>query len=192
MDQPSHHSSRIRCIHAHNRNRAMIVLVLAATVLINVPPAESGPPSVEIDAFLERFHGHTCAGSLMGLRLGLAAKEALKATGKLKAKTFLLACPVDGIQVSTGATYGNKALEVEDRNELILILTEVESGRRVEAGLTEGALDKGRSFRELSRKARSYPTGSPEQVRFKNEIDAILDWFRTAPDSEVVTIRTLK
>ncbi len=101
-------------------------------------------------------------------------------------------CPVDGIQVSTGATYGNKSLVVEDLNELYLILTDVESDRQVEVRLTEEAMEKGKSFRDLSSKARSYPSGSPEQLRFKKEIDAVLDWFRTAPDSEVVTIRALE
>ena len=146
----------------------------------------------EIYDFLERFHGHTCPGSLMGLRLGMAAKDALKARGKLKAKCFILACPVDGIQVGAGTTYGNKALEVEDRNELRLILTDVESGRQVEARLTQKAEDMGKSFRDLSGKARSSAPGSPERLRFEKERDAALDWFRTAPDSKVVTIRTLE
>ena len=80
----------------------VIVLVVAIMIMINTPTAISAPPHGEIYTFLERFHGHTCAGSLMGLRLGLAAKEALKAKGKLKAKCFLLACPVHGIQVGAG------------------------------------------------------------------------------------------
>jgi len=30
---------------------------------------------------LEKFHGHVCAGSIFGARLGLAAKDALKVVG---------------------------------------------------------------------------------------------------------------
>ena len=150
------------------------------------------PDRTEICKFLERFHGHTCPGSLMGLRLGMAAKEALKATGKLKAKCFILSCPVDGIQVGAGTTYGNKALEVEDRNELRLILTDVASGRQVEARLTPKAEEMGKSYRDLSGRGSSYPAGSPDRMRIDKEKGAVLEWFRTAPDAEVVTIRFLE
>ncbi len=153
--------------------------------------AKIGPPDPEIYKFLERFHGHTCPGSLMGLRLGMAAKDALKGHGKLKAKCFVLACPVDGIQVGAGTTYGNKALEVEDRNELYLVLTDADSGRRVEARLTQKAEEMGKSYRDLSASIRSAAAGSPERTRLEKDREAVLDWFRTAPDSDVVTIRTL-
>jgi formylmethanofuran dehydrogenase subunit E len=126
----------------------------------------------------------------MGLRLGMAAKEALNGSGKLWAKCFTLSCPVDGIQVGAGTTYGNKALEVEDRNELYLILTDIASGRQVEAGLTKKAEEMVKNYRDLSSQGRSYAPGSPDRLRVEREKDAILEWFRTAPDSEIVTIRT--
>ena len=128
----------------------------------------------------------------MGLRLGLAAKEALNAEGKITAKTFLHACPVDGIQVATGATYGNKAITVENKGEMRLILTDTKTGKLVEATLTQEAMERGNGFRELSSKSRTLKAGSSEQVAVKKEIDEILDWYRTAPDKEVVTIKSLK
>lgn len=167
------------------------IFIIAVIQLIALPGANSAPPEGEICAFLERFHGHTCAGSLMGLRLGLSAKEALNGHGKIEAKTFALACSVDGIQVATGATYGNKAFTLEDRNELYLLLTDIKSGQQVEAHLTQAAMGNGKRFRELSSKARTLTDGSPEQLALKKEIEMILDWFRTAPDAEVVTVRVL-
>jgi formylmethanofuran dehydrogenase subunit E len=179
-------------IQTYGRQAVIIFIFIAVIATMITPTAEPAPPDAEICAFLERFHGHTCAGSLMGLRLGLAAKEALKGKGKLKAKCFLLACPVDGIQVSTGATLGNKALEVVDRNKLVLILSDVKTGRQVEARLTKKAVEKGKSFRDFSQKARAYPAGSSEQAHYKKEINTILDWLRTAPDPDVVAVRSLK
>lgn len=47
-----------------------------------------------------QLHGHVCAGSIFGARLGLAAKESLSAAGgegKLTAAYFSHSCPVDGI-----------------------------------------------------------------------------------------------
>ncbi len=175
-----------------NSKRLYIVFLFTAILLINISAADSAPPHPEMCAFLERFHGHICPGSLMGLRLGLGAKEVLRMQGKIKAKTFALACSVDGIQVATGATYGNKAFILEDRNELYLILSDVKSGKQVEARLTHKAIDYGKRFRELSGKARTLAAGSPEQSALKKEIDDILDWLRTAPDADVVTVRVLK
>lgn len=170
----------------------VIVLILSAVLLINMPMAYSAPPDAEICAFLERFHGHTCPGSLMGLRLALAAKEALKAEGRMTAKTFPHACPVDGIQVGAGTTYGNKAITIEDGTGMYLVLTDTKTGRQVEARLTEEAMGKGKGFRELSSKSRTMKAGSSEQLEIKKEVDDILDWYRTAPDEKVVTIRILE
>lgn len=174
------------------RIQISIALIFTAILFINKPIAYSAPPDAEMCDFLERFHGHTCPGSLMGLRLGLTAKETLKAEGRIEAMTFLLACPVDGIQVATGATYGNRAIIVEDRKEMSLILTDTKTGKQVEAHLTEEAMKKGKGFRELSGKSRALKVGSPEQLAIKKEIDDILNWYRTAPDEKVVTIKVLK
>ena len=167
-------------------------LIISVTLLVNWSIAHSSPPDAEMCAFLERFHGHVCPGSLMGLRLGLAAKEALNAQGKIKAETFLHACSVDGIQIATGATLGNKSFILEDRGEMYLILTDVGNGKQVEARLTKEAMNRGKKFRELSDKARSIDDGSSERSAIQKEIDAVLEWFRTAPDSEVVTVKVLK
>lgn len=128
----------------------------------------------------------------MGLRLGLAAKEALNAQGRIEAKTFMFACNVDGIQVGAGTTYGNKALTVEDRNEMSLILTDTKTGKQVEARLTEEAMNRGKGFKELMAKSRSLKEGSPEQLAVKKEINDILEWYRKTPDEKVVIIKVLK
>ena len=166
---------------------ALIVSVKIATA------APATPPDPSTYLFLEKFHGHVCAGSLFGARLGLAAKEALRAAGgegKLKARYYDLSCPVDGIQVGAGTTYGNAALVVEDRDEHRLILTADGNKRQVEARLTKKAEELGTRSRDLGKKARSLPEGSPERKRLEQEIEKIFTWLRTAPTSEVVTVVT--
>jgi hypothetical protein len=69
-------SSRLRCGNTNIRRGAFIILVIATMIMVNTTTAISAPPDAGVYIFLERFHGHTCAGSLMGLRLGVAAKEA--------------------------------------------------------------------------------------------------------------------
>jgi formylmethanofuran dehydrogenase subunit E len=169
-----------------------ILIIFTAILLIYTPMAFSSPPDAKMCAFMGKFHGHTCPGSLMGLRLGLAAKEALNAQGRIEAKTFIHACPVDGIQVATGATYGNRAITVEDGNKMVLILTDTKTGKQVEDTLTQEAMERGKGFRELSSKSRSLKAGSLEQLAVKKEIDDILNWYRTAPDEKVVVIKVLK
>ncbi|MHB0996705.1 MAG: formylmethanofuran dehydrogenase subunit E family protein [Elusimicrobiales bacterium] len=145
--------------------------------------------------YLERFHGHTCPGSLMGARLGFAAKAALKAAGgegKVKAKFFSLSCPVDGIQAAAGTTYGNRDLEIEDKDEMRLLLTAEKNGLQVEARLTSLAVEKGKKPKELKKKARELPAGSPERQRLEKEAEEILTWFRTAPEKDVVLVRVVK
>lgn len=158
-------------------------------------PQAPAPSDAGLYDFLHRFHGHTCAGSLMGARLGLAAKAALQGAGgegKLKARYFDHSCPVDGIQVAAGTTLGNKAMEVVDKNEHRLILTAEKNGRQVEARLTKAAEEKAKPTRDLSKKARALPAGSPERQRLEKEIEEVYTWLRTAPDAEVVTVRVVK
>lgn len=173
---------------------SVLFMALAAGV-VSASPQASAPPDPDLYDFLLRFHGHTCAGSLMGARLGLAAKAALKAAGgegKLKARYYDHSCPVDGIQVTAGTTLGNKAMEVVDKNEHRLLLTAEKNGRQVEARLTKLAEEKAKPTRDLSKKARALPAGSPERQRLEKEVEGIYAWFRTAPEAEVVTVRVVK
>jgi formylmethanofuran dehydrogenase subunit E len=144
---------------------------------------------------LETFHGHVCAGSIFGARLGLAAKEALKAaggTGKFTARYYDLSCPVDGIQVAAGTTYGNKSLNVQDRNEHRLVLTAAGNKRSVDARLTKIAEEMGLRSRDLGDKVKALPANTPERVALEREVEEIYTWLRTAPADEVVIVTALK
>ena len=142
---------------------------------------------------LEDFHGHVCAGSIFGARLGLAAKEALKAvggTGKFTARYYDLSCPVDGIQVAAGTTYGNKALNVQDRDEHRLVLTAEGNKRSVEAQLTKKAEQIGLRSRDLGNKVKALPANAPGRVALEREVEEIYTWLRSAPVDEVVIVTT--
>lgn len=144
--------------------------------------------------FLHEFHGHTCAGSLMGARLGLAAKEAIKelgSTGRLKAEYYNHSCPVDGVQVMAGTTYGNGAITVHDNGDHRLVLMDEQGGYTVEARLTELAMEKAKPTRQLSREARALPEGDSQRQKLEQEVAAVYEWFRTAPTDEVVTVKTI-
>jgi formylmethanofuran dehydrogenase subunit E len=178
------------------RSKASVVILLFVVVgLGSACAAGEGASNQDIFVALERFHGHVCAGSLMGARLGLAAKSALERAGiqgKLKAQYFSLSCPVDGIQITTGTTYGNRALDVQDRNEHRLLLTDEKSGRQVEARLTATADEKALSTREINKDVRALPVESPERKKLEQSLEAIYAWLKTAPESEVITVRLVR
>jgi len=143
---------------------------------------------------LEALHGHVCAGSIFGARMGVAAKEELKmagGTGKFTARYYDLSCPVDGVQVGAGTTYGNAALAVEDRDEHRLVLTAEGNKRKVEARLTKRAETLGLKSRDLGKKTKALPAESPERVQLEQEIEEIYSWLKTAPTEEVVVVTLL-
>lgn len=177
--------------------------LLALAVLLSVDMAGtafSAPlPAQGIDPCLfdrlAKFHGHTCAGSLMGARLGLAAKLALQAAGgegRLKSRYSNHSCPLDGIQLAAGTTFGNKAIEVVEEKGQRLILTAEKNGRQVEARLSARAEEKGKKYRDLKAKATALSAASPERQRLEKGIEDLLEWFRTAPDVEVVHVRVVR
>jgi len=170
--------------------------VMSMAVMYNSASASDGTaPPQALYSQLESFHGHVCAGSIFGARLGLAAKEALKeagGTGKFTARYYDLSCPVDGIQMAAGTTYGNKAITVQDRDEHRLLLTATGNKRVVEARLTKKAEELGLISRDLGDKAKALPTGSPERVKLEQEIEEIYSWLKTAPAADVVVVTKLK
>ncbi|OGR05558.1 MAG: formylmethanofuran dehydrogenase [Deltaproteobacteria bacterium RIFOXYD12_FULL_50_9] len=148
-------------------------------------------PSSAMYSQLEAFHGHVCAGSIFGARLGLAAKEALKTaggTGKFSAQYYELSCPVDGIQVAAGTTYGNKALTVQERGEHRLVLAAEENKLAVEAKLTKRAEELGLKSRDLRKMAKALPANAPERSQLEREVEEIHSWLKGAPTDEVVIV----
>ncbi|MDD5307039.1 MAG: FmdE family protein [Deltaproteobacteria bacterium] len=168
---------------------ALAGLVFMAAI---AAPARGADPSPDLWERLKAFHGDLCLGSVMGARIGLAAKAALLKAGgegKLMAAYYDLSCPVDGIQVAVGTTYGGRTLTVEDRDDHRLVLTAEGNGKQVEAKLTKLADDKGAAFRVMKGKSRALPEGSKERQDIEKEMAVIVKWFQTAPDAEVVEVK---
>lgn len=174
------------------KGSAFVLILCSAGTATSLDRPQAAAIEPAMFQFLEKFHGHTCAGSLMGARLGHAAKAALQAEGvegKLKAKYFDHSCPVDGVQVAAGTTFGNHAIEVEDKNEQRLLLSAEKNTRQVEARLTKAAEERGKRFRELKNRERDLPAGSAQRQKLSKEVEDLLNWFKTAPDAEVVQLQ---
>jgi formylmethanofuran dehydrogenase subunit E len=167
-------------------------LLIFLFIVVVASPSFGADSNSDLWPQIKKFHGDLCLGSVMGARIGLAAKAALlKAggTGKLKATYYDLSCPVDGIQVAVGTTYGGRSLTVEDKDEHRLLLVAEGNGKKVEAQLTKLADGKGSDYRALKAKAQALPEGSTERQSIEKEMSAIFDWFLTASDEDVVVVK---
>lgn len=96
----------------------------------------------------EAFHSHLGPFLVIGVRAGLIGLERLKAKrgDPGLAATILLkytipfSCAFDGVQFATGCTMGNKRLELEDSQDIVLRLKK--NGDGVEIAVNRATFDE--------------------------------------------------
>lgn len=140
---------------------------------------------------LARLHGHRCPMSILGARLGLAAREALGPLPegrRLRGRYCHQTCALDGIQLATGCTLGNRNLEVDSRGEHRFDLWADDEARVVSARLSGGALERGRAYAELRQCLERLPRRSSERGLLETRMAAMLEDLETAPASDLVEI----
>ena len=103
--------------------------------------ASSPVKAEELDVLLKRaveFHGHLGPFLVLGLRMGLAGlrelnakrgEKKLRVTAKLK-YSIPFSCAVDGLQIATKCTMGNKKLRIRNYSG-IATKFEIEGGNQV-------------------------------------------------------------
>ncbi len=103
---------------------------------------------------LHSFHGHRCPMSILGARLGLAAKEHVGRHGEdgdVHSHYFHRTCAIDGIQLALGTTTGNSNIEFTPEGTHRLIATNKSKRMQIEVILTPEALRRGKEYGELRR-----------------------------------------
>lgn len=143
-------------------------------------------PDASLYDALAKFHGHRCAGSLLAAKAALGDKTG---KGKVRAAYDAAACPLDGIQVSTGCTLGNGTIESKGKKEMRLVLTVDGVPGAVEAKPTPEATKLGGEFKDLSKKAKELAKGSPERVRIEARMDEVLKTLESAPEEDLVILK---
>ena len=139
----------------------------------------------EFEIYLKRaieFHGHLGPFLVLGLRIGLAGLRELKGrreerklqvTAKLP-YSIPFSCAVDGLQISTKCTMGNKRLQVMDYSG-IETKFELEKGKEVTVAVNSAFLDM------LKRRLLSESVPS-EEIRELGQLVA------HAPEEELFTV----
>jgi formylmethanofuran dehydrogenase subunit E len=146
------------------------------------------PPSAgDFFTFLARFHGHRCPMSIMGARMGLAARAVVgyhreDGGGDVRAIYHHKTCAVDGVMAALGTTLGNNNLQLLPEGEHLLEARNLATGVAVKVELAPQALELGRRYSTLKRSNTSTP----------EELEAILLELEKATDEEVVILTRLE
>lgn len=97
----------------------------------------------------EGFHGHLGPFLVIGVRAGLVGlmklgiekgDQQMSATAMLK-NSIPFSCILDGVQISTGCTVGNKRLKLQDSSS-VAIRFENKNGKQVEIEVNSTTLDR--------------------------------------------------
>lgn len=138
------------------------------------------------------FHGHRCPFMPLGYRAGKYAMKLLGIGKERNHQTYAFSemgpdnsngCLNDGIQASTGCTFGKGLIRMLGLGKLALILYRNGAGAvrvHVKNSFLDSLMDKGAEFFSL-RKQGTEPGDIPPEV-----IDPLLnDWFNRLPDEEI-------
>lgn len=140
---------------------------------------------------LERLHGHRCPMSILGARMGLAARALLqKRVGfgvRFTARYFHRTCALDGIQLATGCTLGNRNIWVEPEGDHRLTLGVEDRPEAVTVRLTERALERGTQYSKLRQESDTLVPNSMEWQRVSAAMETILSELETARDADLVS-----
>lgn len=139
------------------------------------------------------FHGHRCWASASGVRIGLAALDALGVERAGSKELFAAVeigerhgamCFADGIQYTTGCTIGKGTISKTDEGKLAVVLTEASTGRSVRVSYkpTLQAQIAGSEFMR-KRRAGVSPTDIPEDEQWE-----LVDLIWEAPSESIMTI----
>lgn len=92
-----------------------------------------------------RYHGHLGPWLVLGLRIGQVALERLRARKHFGVEVRVEcppqpppSCLVDGLQFSTGATYGKRNIELLPAEKVRVVVRNRDTGETLEFRLVEG------------------------------------------------------
>ena len=140
-----------------------------------------------------KFHGHRCWASTVGVRIGRAAMDTLGVERSGASQLFAAVeigekhgamCFADGIQYSTGCTFGKGNLAKTHEGKLAVTLTETATGRSVRAAYRPAMQPQIAASAFMQQRGRGVPpTDIPEADQWE-----MVDLVWSAPADDVMTI----
>jgi formylmethanofuran dehydrogenase subunit E len=147
----------------------------------------------ELLAFGQRFHGHKCPAMPMGLRTGLAALRALgveRAPDKQLMALIELdddqcsTCWADGIQVTTGCTFGKGNIKKLYYGKWVLTLIDKATQRAVRVALKTEMMQRSKQSEFMKQRQAGVPASQiPASVS-----EPLIEMVVSTPDERMLTI----
>ena len=139
------------------------------------------------------FHGHKCWASTAGVRLGLAAMEALGASRSGAKQLHAIIetgdyhggmCFGDGIQVTTGCTFGKGNIEKSGEGKFAVTLVDKAGGRAVRVAYRPTLQPRIKASAFMQKRAAGVP---PTEIPDEEQMEVVhLVW--DAPAEEIMSV----
>ncbi len=126
-------------------------------------------------------HSHLCPRQVLGVRIGLAGVQTLKASAAGRALRLLVimetdGCLVDGVGAATGCAVGRRSLRIEDYGKIAATFVDMESEQAVRVA---PRLD-------VRQRAFAYAPGE------RRHYFAQLTGYQVMPDEELLSIQPVR
>lgn len=143
-----------------------------------------------------KFHGHRCWASVAGVRIGLAALRALdvKRSGGTQLHAIIETgeehggmCFGDGIQYTTGCTFGKGNIQKQPLGKLALTLIDKATDRAVRVSYKPTLQKQIAESAFMQQRAAGV---SPDEIPEADQM-ALVDLVWNAPETDILTVGTV-
>jgi formylmethanofuran dehydrogenase subunit E len=140
-----------------------------------------------------KFHGHRCWASVAGVRCGLAALQALDVQRSGGTQLYAILetgeehggmCYGDGIQYTTGCTFGKGNIRKEPRGKLAFTLIDKDSNRAVRVSYKPTLQKQIAASAFMQQRAAGY---QPDEIPEADQME-LVDLVWNAPEADILTV----
>jgi len=144
-----------------------------------------------------QFHGHLGPWATAGLRAGMCARRAVRAEGYFDLEVTVegplvkppQSCFLDGVQVSTGATWGKRNLKWIEANQIVVRVTNVRTGKVAEVRPTPTLIRLVTSFKPRPKTvAAAEVQGQDDQLSEDRQPETIARQVARLPEKEILDV----
>ena len=140
-----------------------------------------------------KFHGHRCWASVAGVRCGLAALRTLGVPRSGGTQLYAILetgeehggmCYGDGVQYTTGCTFGKGNIRKEPRGKLAFTLIDKDSNRAVRVSYKPTLQKQIAASAFMQQRAAGY---QPDEIPEADQME-LVDLVWNAPEADILTV----
>ena len=170
--------------------------------LLPKPEYYRDPADPDWLAFAAQFHGHLGPWAAAGFRAGACGRNAISANGFFDLDVIVegpfatppRSCFLDGIQVSSGATWGKRNITWNQGDEIIVRIKNTRTGTRVESRPTPALLEilgELRSSAKVVTSEKPEPSDDHEEEHNKAHVEELARQIARMPGEQLFQMTIL-